>query len=296
MMLLTFCIIFVVLVTSSFHRCVYELFMAHTLEVQVKLCPHISDSDIEYALLDYDVCIANIKEKVDSFAAHCSNKSDKDAIHRAIQQSPYRFEIIDKIVETFRSDYALTYKVHKIIGLDHKLYFFILRYITILLYPFIVGMVVYPFGFHLCLVVLPLIGLILDFLVKFTDNEELRGKWKTFTEGWTFGRYYVYGILYHPIALIFSNLCREQRKKAVKYLADAIVVIVKRVNSFDDDVLPSYEDHCKSWSRLYDWAPVTVFCMWRRDIKRLVEESKKSAENTTAVNESTHLLTSTTVV
>ena len=157
-------------------------------------------------------------------------------------------------------------------------------------------MVAYPFGFHLCPVVLPLIGLVLNFLVKFISNEELTRIWRIFTQGRTFGRGYVRGILYRPIFLIFSNECRERRKEAVKTLADAIVLIVKRVYSLDDNVIPSYEEHCKSWSRLYDWAPVFVFCMWRRDIKRLVDESKKSAENATAVNESTHLLAGTTVV
>ena len=72
-------------------------------------------------------------------------------------------------------------------------------------------------------------------------------------------------------------------------------MIVKRAHSLDDNEIPSYEDHCKNWSRLYDWAPVFVFCMWRGKVKRLIKDSK-SAENAT-VNESTHLLsTNNTVV
>ena len=86
---------------SSYHRCVYELFMAQKLEVDVMLCPHISDLDVEWGRLYTDVCIAYIRKEVDSIAAHCSNAFDKEAIHRAILKSPYGFEIINKIVETF---------------------------------------------------------------------------------------------------------------------------------------------------------------------------------------------------
>ena len=232
------------------YRCVYELFVAQTLKVKVTLCPHVSDEYVTWGYLEYDVCINNIKNNVDSENAFCSNESDKQAIHNAIlQSSPNGFKTIDKIVETFRSDYALYYQVHKIIGRDRDLYWLILRYITILVYPFIIGMMIlYPFGFHLCPVMLPLIGLVLNLLVKFIDNEELTWRWKIYTEGKSFHQGYVRDILYRPISLIFSNKCRESRKKADKDLADAIVVIVKRAHSLDDNEIPSYEDHCKYWS------------------------------------------------
>ena len=164
------------------------------------LCPHISDEYEKEGYLQYDVCISNINDKVDSENAFCSNDSDKQAIHKAILQSSLNgFKTIDKIVETFRSDYALYYQVHKIIGHDIDLYFHLIpRYITILLYLFIAGMIVYPFGFHLCpVVVLPLIGLVLDTtIVKIIDNEELTEMWRRFTEGETFGRKYFRNILF----------------------------------------------------------------------------------------------------
>ena len=100
-----------------FHRCVYELSIAQKLNVKVILCPHMRDEYLKWGYLYMDVCIKNIKIRVDSKHAHCSWDPDKNAIHAAIQ--PFLslkdgFLEINIIVETFRLEYLLTYRVDKI--------------------------------------------------------------------------------------------------------------------------------------------------------------------------------------
>ena len=94
---------------------------------------------------------------------------------------------------------------------------------------------------------------------------------------------------------------RRYKKDAVQTLANAIMVVVKRAHSLGDDDVPSFDKHCETWGRLYDWTPIFVYRMWRNEVKRLVrkkhrkriikEDTKETAaENVIANNESTPLI------
>ena len=107
----------VVVVIIIYHRCVYELFVAHKLKVKVTLCPTMWDGYVQNGALYEDVCIENINESIDSENAHCSWDSDRNAIHKAIKSlSSNGFDELNKIVEMIRLTYLLEYPVQKITG------------------------------------------------------------------------------------------------------------------------------------------------------------------------------------
>ena len=90
------------------------MYIAKKFYVVVVLCPHMSDDDLKFGWLEYDVCIKNIKIKVDSRNAYCSWGPDKDAIHAAIGKDG--FIKVNNVVEGCRLDNLLTYDVDKIEG------------------------------------------------------------------------------------------------------------------------------------------------------------------------------------
>ena len=87
----------------------------------VKLSPHIYDQDVEQGFLHFDVCISNIRTRVDSKNANCSWGPDKLAIHNAIKLlSSNGFDIINRVVELIRLMYLLNYPVHLIKGSSYS--------------------------------------------------------------------------------------------------------------------------------------------------------------------------------
>ena len=294
----------------------YELHVAQTLNMIVKLCPHIRDGDVLAGYLDSDVCIKYIENRVDSISAYCSYDPDKQRILKAIlSQSKDGFDEINASVERIRLWYLLYYPLYKINnpGPDWLYYRFDIpsRYITVFVYSLIIGLVAFLFGFHLGIIVLPLVGLFLDFLVRFIDHDGLTSRWKNYTEGRTLGRNIFHWILYSVLYVIMFVVVRpfvhlvvdtmEDERRAVETLARAIVVVVERAYSFGHDDLPKFQEHCDSWPRLYYWAPMFVYRMWRNKVKQLIRKSDrnggsvKDAKETTAiqnetVNESTPLI------
>ena len=178
------------------------------------------------------------------------------------------------------------------------------RYITVNVYSLILGLVAFLFGLHLGIViVLPIVGLFFNYLVRFIDLEGLTSTWENYTEGKTLGQDIFHLILYslYIIVIYWSGVyVRNDKRKAVKTLANAIVVVVKRAYSLGDDDVSSFEEHCETWPRLYNWAPIFVYRLWRnkiesfvkeRDRNRIIKGAKESAaENVIVNNESTPLI------
>ena len=293
---------FVVILTL--HRCILELAEAQRLNVNVRLCPHIHDADLYLGDLERDICIANIKKSVDSFNAFCSMDSDKENIHSAIlSQSERGFEEINFSVERIRLDYLLDYPVHKIQNncpdiLYDSYYSKIMtsRYITVIVYSLIMGMIAHSFGFHLDVIVLPLVGLSFDLLVRLIGNKGLTSRWENYTEGRTIGRgifhlIYFYMLWYPHKYLRNGEFIRKCRREGVEKLAPAIMLMVDRVYSLGaDDDIPAFEDYCETWSRLYNWALLYVFYRWKKNVECLIKKRNttiKDAGDTTIVENMT---------
>ena len=280
------------------------------LIVKVLLCPHISDHDLFIGHLDKDECIRNITNNpIDSRNAYCSFNSDKQSIHKAIlSKSPNAFDDMNVSVEMIRLWYLLFYPIYKICNPGPDFFYesgISSRYITVLVYSLIVGLVAFLFGFHLGIIVFPLVGLLSNYLVRHIDHEGLTSRWENYTEGRTFGRNIFHWIIYPFVMILWYLMDRDDvrryKKDAVQTLANAIMVVVKRAHSLGDDDVPSFDKHCETWGRLYDWTPIFVYRMWRNEVKRLVrkkhrkriikEDTKETAaENVIANNESTPLI------
>ena len=122
MIMLTFCILFVVVavVIIASHRCVYELYVAHDLKIRVKLFPAISDSALKGGWLNNDACIDSINNRVDSENAECSIEADKIAIHDAIKSGTSDgFHEMNMVAEGNKLDYLLDdFPAEEITGYD----------------------------------------------------------------------------------------------------------------------------------------------------------------------------------
>jgi len=99
--------------------CVYELFIASKNRVDVRLCPYIDASDLQYGLLKYDECIAKAGERVNSKEARCGNpesvpNEDELTLRKTVEQSDGRFRSVDVAVELFRFLYLVQYPTEKI--------------------------------------------------------------------------------------------------------------------------------------------------------------------------------------
>jgi hypothetical protein len=266
--------------------------MAQKLNVDVQL----------YAQMDSgaarnDICVKNIGNAVDSENAICSWEPDKVSIHEAIQknQTQNGFNGINKAVERIRLDYLLK---HKVIDYEYEIKdmseetgrYYPLRYLFFLVPLFIIGMVAYPFGYHFCFLMLPLVGLILDIFVMFIGNEALISKWKRFMAKWM--RFIAtLGLMMFFFVVHFFKFGRDDKRRDVKSLVDTIIMMVERIYLIGDDV-PSFKDYCessKTWSFLYEWAPIFVFKCWRKEVERLIQQRDGSVVENTAVNELTPL-------
>lgn len=82
------------------------------LNVDVKLCSYVQD--IGQGLVESDVCIATLKNSVDSKKAECGRESDKTNIHTEILKLQNGFEEINEIVEKVRLQYLWDYPVKEI--------------------------------------------------------------------------------------------------------------------------------------------------------------------------------------
>ena len=108
-----------VIIIIVFHRCVYEMYVAQTLDKEVILCPYVHDNHVELGYLEFDVCIANINIPVNSRDAKCGLESDMIRIHAAIlSKSQKAFEDIDASVEGIRLNKLLKYDFEKIEGFE----------------------------------------------------------------------------------------------------------------------------------------------------------------------------------
>ena len=156
------------------------MFVAHKLKKDVQLC-----TQMDYEKARDDICVKSIKIAINSQNAFCSNGSDMTSIHEAIQKnnpSQNGFNGMNRAVERIWLDYLFKYQV---IDLEFRITRFSemmvinypLRYLTILMPLFIIGMIVYFFGYHFYIVILPLVGLIFDILlVRIIGNETLTMK------------------------------------------------------------------------------------------------------------------------
>ena len=109
-----FALISIIITTPR--RCVYALFVAWKLKVEVKFFPYISNLDLEEGNLDKDVFIKKINVRADTINAQCSIASDKEAIHNAIEsQMQNGFDEMNRLVEKIRLTYLLEYPVNKIL-------------------------------------------------------------------------------------------------------------------------------------------------------------------------------------
>ena len=95
------------------HRCCYEMYVAQSFDLNVRLCPYIHERDVKYGNLYNDICIRNIGAPVDSKNSHCSWPPDKKMLHDAIN-STSSFEEVNKSVETIQLVYLLGWDVKKI--------------------------------------------------------------------------------------------------------------------------------------------------------------------------------------
>ena len=130
---------------------------------------------------------------------------------------------------------------------------------------------------------LPLLGLFFDILVKFIGNEALASKWirllGTIYVNW---EYFVDS---------FKIWYRDDKRIDVEALVDAIIVMVERIYSIGDDVT-SFKDYCessKTWSFVYEWAPIFVFQRWREKVERLIQQRDEMVAESVTVNASTPL-------
>ena len=78
------------------YKCVYELFIASKFGKPVTLCPFIDEFWLKCGNLDFEVCIINIGESINSETARCGNpknpmNDDKIAICKMIEQSKNKF-------------------------------------------------------------------------------------------------------------------------------------------------------------------------------------------------------------
>ena len=121
-MILIFCILFllVTFVINTTHRCVYELYVAHNLEIRTKLFSAVNDVYLKAGLLHNDACISSIKSRVDSKNAQCSIEADKIAIHDAIKSGTSDgFHEMNMVAEGNKLDYLLDdFPAEEITGYD----------------------------------------------------------------------------------------------------------------------------------------------------------------------------------
>jgi len=100
--------------------CVYEMYVARKLGVNVMLCPYGGDLGEYGDELENNICIGNISEKVDSVLARCGHPNkpineDERTIRHVINQSLRSFEAVDEAVELIRLQYLLNYPTETII-------------------------------------------------------------------------------------------------------------------------------------------------------------------------------------
>ena len=271
--------------------------MAQELKVDVQLYAEMNEGE---AL--YDICVRNIGNAVDSENAFCSWEPDKVSIHAAIRkdQSQNGFDGINKAVERIRLKYLLK---HKVIDLEYWIHFYskkmakdyrrrfktifvplfiigMVAHLAILVHLFINGMVTYPTGYHFCFLVLPLVGLAFDILVKFIGNEAFTSKWMR-----------LLGTIYVKWIFVVDKWFRDEKRHNIELLVNAIIVMVERIYFIGDDV-PSFKDYCecsKTWSFVYEWAPIFVFKCFTKEVECLIQQRDVSLVENVIANESTPL-------
>ena len=79
------------------------------LGVTVRFCPHISPSALEHGQVHEDVCVAQVKVRVDSNEAHCGFAAYETSIRNDITSSANGFGLVDESVERIRLSYLATY-------------------------------------------------------------------------------------------------------------------------------------------------------------------------------------------
>merc|ERR1740124_1086557 len=99
--------------------CVYEMHIAVCQSVPVKLCAYISPSDLRYADLHEDTCVASAEFSVDSSAARCGIKgkpkgADEIMIREVIDKSVNGFNGVNQSVERIRLSYLAKYPINDV--------------------------------------------------------------------------------------------------------------------------------------------------------------------------------------
>ena len=87
---------------------------AINLGVPVRLCPHISPHALRDGRVEEDICVAQVKVRVDSNEAHCGFAADETSIRNDITSSANGFGLVDASVERIRLSYLATYPTDSI--------------------------------------------------------------------------------------------------------------------------------------------------------------------------------------
>merc|ERR1740124_969107 len=98
--------------------CVYEMHVAVSQGVPVKLCAYISPEDLARGRVHEDTCVASAKFRVDSSAARCgkpedSVSADESAIREVIGKSGNGFNRVNESVEKIRLSYLAKYPLNR---------------------------------------------------------------------------------------------------------------------------------------------------------------------------------------
>lgn len=94
--------------------CVYEIFFAAKIGVDVELASHISPVDLEFGTIDKDICVSEAHNRVNSVEARCgapgtSITDDERAIRETINAG---FKFVDKAVERIRLIHLVCYPMN----------------------------------------------------------------------------------------------------------------------------------------------------------------------------------------
>jgi len=90
----------------------------------------------------------------------------------------------------------------------------------------------------------------------------------------------------------FSKSFRDERREDVELFARCIILMVERIYHIPGEDVPSFENYCessKTWSFLYELAPIFVFKCWRKKVERFIRQRDGIVVENMTVNESTPL-------